>query len=403
MTPTRARLQDDERGQTAIAFVLLLLVVVLFFALAFDAGIWFFDHRTAQNQAEAAALAAALELPAADTTEALARGNDWLVRNGFPACGAACFAFTDSNSDGNYDTVRAVVARQSPSFFGKLSGIDYANISGAATATAGHAEASNVMPWGIVPPDPDCGPTAGRDCVGDYNGDGDYNDQGDCNDVFLNCPWGLSLDRLWAFKTGGGGNTGIVDLCGNGAVGYRDCIEGETVSGVYASGDTVVTGLQGGNLGVNTANALAVRYPSSTWAACDVVSDPDWVSGYDKDGKDEGYAKFVDPLTPGCETRLVVVPILRSMPPQGGGSTPIEILGVATFGIAKWNRTNAEDAWGTTTKECTPQQGGQPPPNEYQCGVVWGYLYKDVQPPNFLLQQIGGNNPLAPILVVLID
>ena len=40
-------LHREQGGQTAIAFVLTLLFVFVLFALAFDAGVWFFDHRTA--------------------------------------------------------------------------------------------------------------------------------------------------------------------------------------------------------------------------------------------------------------------------------------------------------------------------------------------------------------------
>ena len=56
----------------AIAMILSLIGVLTLFALALDAGLWFFDHRTAQNQADAAALAAAQYLPSADTSQATA-------------------------------------------------------------------------------------------------------------------------------------------------------------------------------------------------------------------------------------------------------------------------------------------------------------------------------------------
>ena len=46
--------------------VMVLPVIFLLFALAFDAGLWFLDHRMAQNQADAAVLAAVQHLPDAD-------------------------------------------------------------------------------------------------------------------------------------------------------------------------------------------------------------------------------------------------------------------------------------------------------------------------------------------------
>ncbi len=61
-----ATLRLDERGQVAMLMVMVLPVIFLFFALALDAGLWFLDHRIAQNQADAAVLAAVQHLPAAD-------------------------------------------------------------------------------------------------------------------------------------------------------------------------------------------------------------------------------------------------------------------------------------------------------------------------------------------------
>ena len=67
--------------------------------------------------------------------------------------------------------------------------------------------------------------------------------------------------------------------------------------------------------------------------------------GYDPDGKQDGFELWLDPATaiPACIQRLVVIPILYEMPPQGGGSASLEVLGVATFGIAKWQRALAQN------------------------------------------------------------
>ncbi|MCK9517698.1 MAG: pilus assembly protein TadG-related protein [Dehalococcoidia bacterium] len=119
------RLHRDEDGQMAIAMILTLLVVFLFFALAFDAGLWYFDHRTAQNQADAAALAGALDLP--DTAEAQTAVNKWLDRNGSSAAEISCLDITA-------DKVEVCVQRSSPGVFAALSGIDWVKISARAVA-----------------------------------------------------------------------------------------------------------------------------------------------------------------------------------------------------------------------------------------------------------------------------
>ena len=51
LTHRVATLRPDEGGQMAF---------MMGFALALDAGVWYFDHRTAQNQADAAVLAVGL-------------------------------------------------------------------------------------------------------------------------------------------------------------------------------------------------------------------------------------------------------------------------------------------------------------------------------------------------------
>ena len=56
-------LRRQENGQMAILMVMVLPVIFLILALPLDAGIWLLDHRIAQNQADAAALAAVQHLP----------------------------------------------------------------------------------------------------------------------------------------------------------------------------------------------------------------------------------------------------------------------------------------------------------------------------------------------------
>lgn len=53
------RLPRRQRGQSAMMFMLTLLGAFSFMAMALDAGLWAMDHRRAQNQVDAAALAGA--------------------------------------------------------------------------------------------------------------------------------------------------------------------------------------------------------------------------------------------------------------------------------------------------------------------------------------------------------
>jgi hypothetical protein len=430
-------LHTVEDGQMALFMVMMIFVICSFFAMSMDAGAWYFDHRTAQNQAEAAALAAVMELPAKGAqTDAEAQqaafdralaflqknGESGLSRGDCPttSTNANHIEFQDLSGDLRTDTVTVCVRRGSDGIFSKLSGVNLVRVSASATARTGPVNTANVMPWAVIPPDPDCPIPApapaplGRNCKYDANGNGDFTDPGDCDDLFAVCPWGLTADRLYGFKSGGGGNTGIIDICGNGAVGYKDCLNGDEVSGV-TGGETITVGLQGGNLGTNTDNGLQGRDPADAWdiptaAVCDVVSTPAAAPttdspGHDPDGKALATTKFVNPTTNRqCASRLVLVPILHSMPPTGGGSSQLEVLGVATFGVAKWNRTSNGDYYGTSAKECADVGGGQPPLDEFSCGMVWGYLFSGITPPDILLNRIGNtNNPFAPLLIALVD
>jgi hypothetical protein len=138
------RVHRDHRGQMALTMILVLLIVFMFFAVTFDAGVWYFDHRTAQNQTDAAAQAGVLELPDNDTGPATDIALEWLVRNREDG-GSNCTAdnggtldrgveLWDDDGNGDYDHIRVCVSRDSQGVFGLLSDIHFATISGHATA-----------------------------------------------------------------------------------------------------------------------------------------------------------------------------------------------------------------------------------------------------------------------------
>lgn len=439
----------------AITMVLALPVVFTFFALAFDAGIWYFDHRTAQNESDSAALAAAVALPASDTGAARTALQMSLTKNGL-SCVPGCFQYANGGiapicpstgecvtahfedllfADGQYDRVTVLVRRPSPIVFSSLAGATSVWISASATSTAGPADVANVVPWGIAAPDPDCDLLT-ETCHTDLNADGDYADPGECDIAFASCPFGLNPDRVYSFKAAGGGNTGVIGACnsggGNGANDYRDCLEGSLATGFFQSGGTVVVGSKPGSLGQNTDLGLKSRFREevgwtavghdpwhnsfdAAWAAspCNVkVSPTDAISGFDPDGRARAVAAFgTTAPQPYCHNRAVLVPILRALPGNGGGT--LQVVGVATFGIARWDYESAHgmDAFDAdndsadAADDCQDAGGGGVSPSKFDCGMVWGYLLgTETRPPEFLLQRIGAvPNPLAPTLIALVE
>ena len=130
-----------EDGQMAIIMALVVLVIFMVGGLAFDAGLWYFDHRRAQNQADAAALAAVLELPAS-TTQAVAQADEFLERNGAqettagscPVAGTGSHIEFEYGEDGRPRAATVCVRRQSPGIFSALAGIGFAYVSASAKA-----------------------------------------------------------------------------------------------------------------------------------------------------------------------------------------------------------------------------------------------------------------------------
>jgi len=436
-------LRRDERGQIAILMLLVLPVIFLLFALALDAGVWFLDHRIAQNQVDAAVLAAIRYLPAEPGSDGYINTqnavNTWLVKNGSgpeELCEDAADPYPQFSDtiptagDGRYDFLRVCVQRQSSGIFSGLAGINFITVSAVASARIGPVGGANVMPWALVPSETTCS-TPGELCKTDYDGDGDLEPCGffppaPVGDPLGLCPWGMDDDKLWVFKESTfltPGNFSPIQACGIGAFQYQKCIEGSEVSGFYEEGETVQVGTQTGNIGIVTKLGLDARYDAREGVdgdgnyECDIKSTPDLITGLDPDGKARAKATFAPGFSVDqgpetynyrspCEYRLIAVPIIDHFPP-GGASEDVLVIGVATFGIAGWDRTPVYgDDRGTPTQPCAPPPPGppQPPDTYYTCGMVWGYFIGDVQPPEVLLTQItDSGNPFAPLAMALIE
>lgn len=440
-------LRSDERGQMAITMVLSLVVVVMFFSLAFDAGTWYFDHRNAQNEADAAALAAAGILPADSTTiatKADAAVSLSLSKNGLSCASPGCLhiasggpaptctgvgecvtvLFQDTMfSDGLYDRVSVLVRRPSPIVFAALTGASNIWISASSAATAGPADLSNVMPWAIVAP-PGCSTVA---CNYDANSDGDFSDPGECSTASTTCAFGLNRDRVYAFPDASG-RTAIIGTCETsplqGDADYSSCLEGALSSPALASGQTVTVGAnpvatptqtlkERTNRGLKKRFGQEVGWTSASvtppwdssfdaaWTASQCnqpISPTDTTTGYDVVGRAAAVQRYaVAPPLSYCQRRVVVVPIIEALPAGPGWS--MHVLGLATFAIARWDYESVPAMEAPGGGDC---QGAALPPT-FQCGLVWGYLLgTDARAPAFATQKIGTNpNPLAPTLIAL--
>jgi len=125
----------DERGQALVIPVLFLVVLLGMAAATIDVGSWYRSHRQAQAAADAAALAAAQELPAASTTAATSRALEYASKNGGGLV-AGDITYSASLNPGRYDTVSVKVRRPAPIFFSRVLGISSVTAVGRSTATA---------------------------------------------------------------------------------------------------------------------------------------------------------------------------------------------------------------------------------------------------------------------------
>jgi hypothetical protein len=205
---------------------------------------------------------------------------------------------------------------------------------------------------------------------------------------------------------------------------YGNCIEGELATEFYAEGETVNVQVAPGNFGQNTHAALENRFAIEAADGiyeCDVPVTPDPLTGLDTDGRDRVQGRYVEGRTyidnpgtaqeitydfrPGCDYRLVSIPVLAAFPAQGAAEDVL-VLGISTFAIVGWDR---QASWGNgeadTATDCVPPGGGWPGAGEtFKCEMVWGYFMKDALPPDILVNQISDTgNPFAPLMIAMVE
>ncbi len=347
-----------ERGQALVLFALALAVLLGFTAMAVDVGIFLHQRRDLQNDADAAALAGAAFLP--NVSLATQNSQDWTAKN-FDDGNEVVKSIQVSTYRASNDRIRVDVEQEVSFVFGRALGLISDTMHASATAGRVPVTAGCVAPWAI---------------------------QGVVNDASVD--YGLNPTALYTFQLSGGtwgtpGNFGALAVYGGGTSDYRNAVEGNcgemvacgSNSPYVAEGQTLPCATQTGALGQNTNDALRERYPSSTWATCDVAVG---ANGYT-----DAQAKAA---LPQCKDRAVTLAIINAFPPQGQ-SADIQIWGLASFYIARWDR------WPAYGNGNNP-----PPPNN---GMVWGYLVPATSLPSWSVRWGWDSaNPFAPLAIVLV-
>jgi len=340
-----------------VAAVGLLFLFLLIAAVAIEVGMWLHAKRDAQNDVDASVLAGAQELP--DEAVASAMAEAWGARNGTTDGELVCCEFEDLSGDGAADLIRARVERQPESVTGNLLDVGIVTVTARAAAAKQRAIAGCVVPWAVV-------------------GDQDLGAAGD---------WGLPVAQFVGFHASEfhtPGNFGALRLYGNGIDDYRaaiatpcgdadgsGCAQGEPVP----VNETLECEVEPGGGGQNTHIALSERDENyGQDSSCDVTT----------------YAEAVNQAGTDCgKSRAILIPIIDAWPPQGA-SAPIDILGIATFYVAGWDRSGPwgdEDMDGDTVDD-----------------MVWGYFLEDQDVIEAWNIQWGySDDPFAPTRVLLVE
>ena len=342
-----------------LAAVGLSLVVLLALAVVLDVGWWLRTKRDAQNDVDASVLAGARELP--DEATARAMADAWAARNGATAGELICCEFEDLNGDGAADLIRARVEREPGSLSGSLLDIGPVTVAAKAAAAKQQVVAACVIPWAVV----------GDEALGAAGF------------------WGLELEQLAGFHTSEfttPGNFGALALYGNGAVAYKDaiitpCGDADSVCDQLGDpavpvGETLECDVQTGSMGQNTHDALTKR-------------DENYGGGIHCDAATYDQAVQLVETSPECaEARAVLIPIIDAFPSEGHDA--INILGIATFYVAGWDR---QGPWGDVDMD-----------GDTIDDMVWGYFVQDVGVIEAWNVEWGySDDPFAPTRVLLVE
>jgi hypothetical protein len=159
----------SQRAQGLILFVGLFSVIMAISVIVVDFGLWFSEHRGAQKDADAAALAGAQAYVAdlGDTNTAFSDARDWAIKNGIqssdinrsftPNCpdGKSCIQAQIGNcredgSDTSMPWVEARVRHNSRALFGGIFGLVAPDIGAIARACVGSPRtAIDLSPFGV--------------------------------------------------------------------------------------------------------------------------------------------------------------------------------------------------------------------------------------------------------------
>lgn len=140
---------NREGGQMLVLFVLLLAVVLGFTALVIDVGLVYVERRNLQSAADAAALAAAQELPGTPSllTDS---ARQWAAKNGYDIPSGATVSVT-TPYNGDPSKVEVVISKDVSAVFARVLGKEVFAARARAVATRGVKEVRGIAILALNP------------------------------------------------------------------------------------------------------------------------------------------------------------------------------------------------------------------------------------------------------------
>lgn len=275
-----------ERGQSLALFAGGAAVFAGLVALSVDAGQLVFMRTNLQKAADAAALAAAQELPERPS-EALAVAQAYVAEN---AGSEAEASVTIAQTYNPNDTVTVEVSREVRFAFLQVLGVDSRVVSARATARVGYYNGgTGIVPWGFIASNDPTSTLLQNECFDGWNPDGTprFKQNQPCTIKF-------------GAGSNSGGDFGALAIDGPGAAEYRDDIKHGS-SRVVKRGDLLEP--QTGNMSGPTKQAVEYRLSQPP---------PEGCPGNDRDDVLIQNADGTVSIRPGCETsaRILIVPVV---------------------------------------------------------------------------------------------
>lgn len=290
-----------EQGQVLVLMAAGLVTLLALTGLAIDVGQLVTMKTRLQRTADAAALAAGVDLP--NTTNATTAANNYVTLNQPGTTAQLEFSATYSPND----TLKVTAKRNVEFTFLKLLGFSSKEVKASAKVRAsGYNGGAGIVPWGLIASNDSNSKLLQNSC---YLGN-------DAQGLPM-FKQGQACTLKYGAGTNSGGDFGAVVLDGSGASPYRDDIaNGSNLW--FKKGDKIDA--QTGNMVGPTGQGISDRFSRPVPAGCPGHSESD-VLKTNPDG--------TVTVRPGCETspRIIIIPVVD----QINNPQKSTILGFAFF------------------------------------------------------------------------